>query len=59
MAYTHTQPGRWHYVLFAFTLVTLGGAWLARSVPPIAVILLVAAAIDTTMPVCMFHRETV
>ena len=47
MAYNHTQPGRWHYVLFAFTLATLAGALVARSVSPVAVILLVAAAIDT------------
>jgi hypothetical protein len=45
MAYNHTQHGRWHYVLFAFTLATVAGAWVARSVPPVAVILLVAAAI--------------
>jgi len=29
MAYTHTQSGRWHYLLHAFTLATLAGAWLA------------------------------
>jgi hypothetical protein len=45
MAYNHTQPGRWHYVLFAFTLATVAGAWITRSHPPVAVILLVAAAI--------------
>lgn len=43
--YNHTQYGRWHYVLFAFTLATLGGAWLARSQPSIVAILLAIAAI--------------
>jgi hypothetical protein len=45
MAYNHTQPGRWHYVLFAVALATLIGAWIASSVQPVAVILVVAAAI--------------
>lgn len=45
MAYNHTQYGRWHYILFAFTLASLVGAFLARTVPPIVIILLVSAAI--------------
>ena len=45
MAYNHTQPGRWHYVLFALTLAILAGAWITRSNPPLAIILLVSAAI--------------
>jgi hypothetical protein len=45
MAYTHTQPGRWHYVLFALTAATLAGAWLARSDLGTAVILVAIAAI--------------
>ena len=45
MSYTHTQSGRWHYVLFSFTLATLVGVWLARSVPPIAILLIATAAI--------------
>jgi len=47
MPYNHTQPGRWHYVLFAFTVVTLVGAWLARSEPPVVIVNLVIAAILT------------
>ncbi len=45
MVYNHTQPGRWHYVLFAFALATVAGAWITRSHPPLAIILLVSAAI--------------
>ncbi len=45
MHYNHTQHGHWHYVLFAFALATLAGAWIATGVPPVAMILLVAAAI--------------
>ncbi len=45
MIYNHTQHGYWHYILFAFTAATLVGTWLASSVPPVAVILLVTAAI--------------
>ena len=44
MTYTHTQSGRWHYVLFALTLAILAGAWITRSHPPLAIILLVSAA---------------
>jgi hypothetical protein len=28
MAYNHTQHGRWHYLLFAFTLAALVGSRL-------------------------------
>jgi len=45
MTYNHTQHGRWHYILFAFTAATLVGTWLASSVPPVEIILLVTAAI--------------
>jgi hypothetical protein len=45
MTYNHTQPGRWHYLLHAFTLATLVGAWLTRTVPPVVILLLVTAAI--------------
>ena len=45
MAYNHTQYGRWHYILFAFTLAALVGAFFARTVPAIVIILLVSAAI--------------
>ena len=45
MAYDHTQHGRWHYLLFAFALAGLAGTWLASSVPPVEIILLVIAAI--------------
>ena len=31
MTYNHTQHGPWHYLLFALTLATLGGAWPAAS----------------------------
>ena len=31
MAYNHTQPGRWHYVLFAVALATCVDAWQASS----------------------------
>ena len=45
MAYNHTQPGRWHYLLFALTLATLAGACLARSELPVVITLLGAATI--------------
>ena len=45
MAYNHTQYGRWHYVLYAFTAATLVGAFLARSHPPVVAINLAVAAI--------------
>jgi hypothetical protein len=45
MPYNHTQPGRWHYVLFTFTLAILVGSYLARSQPPLGLILLAMAAI--------------
>ena len=45
MAYTHTQYGRWHYVLFAFTLATLVGVWIARTQPPIVILLISTAAV--------------
>ena len=45
MAYNHTQPGRWHYVLFALTLATCVGAFLAQSKPPLTIILMVSAAV--------------
>ena len=45
MSYNHTQYGRWHYLLFTLTLATLAGAWVARSVPPIIVMLLAIAAV--------------
>ncbi len=45
MAYNHTQPGRWHYLFYAFTLAALVGAWPVRSVPPVLILLLVTAAI--------------
>jgi hypothetical protein len=44
MPYYHTQYGRWHYFLFAFTLAFLVGSYLARSQPPLTLILLVMAA---------------
>ncbi len=47
MPYNHTQPGRWHYVLFAFAVVTLVGAWLARGESPVVIVNLVIAAILT------------
>ena len=47
MTYDHTQHGRWHYLLFAFTLATLAGAWITRSHPPLAIIMLVSAAVFT------------
>jgi len=28
MTYTHTQFGRWHVLLYAFTVATLAGAWV-------------------------------
>jgi len=37
MTYNHTQPGRWHYVLFAFALAILAGAWVAHGVPSVVV----------------------
>jgi hypothetical protein len=45
MAYNHTQYGRWHYILFAFTLAALVGAFLARTVPSLVIALLVSAAV--------------
>jgi hypothetical protein len=45
MAYNHTQPGRWHYILFAVALATGVGAILAHREPPLIIILLVSAAI--------------
>jgi hypothetical protein len=45
MPYTHTQPGRWPYVLFAFTAATVAGAWLARRDPGAVVILVAIAAV--------------
>jgi len=45
MPYNHTQSGGWHYVLFAFTIVILVGAWLARSEPPVVIVNLVIATI--------------
>lgn len=45
MTYNHTQYGRWHYLLLAFALATLAGSWLARSQPPVVVLLLLSAAI--------------
>jgi hypothetical protein len=45
MAYNHTQHGRWHYLLFAFTLAALVGSWLTRSVPPVVILLSVIAGI--------------
>ena len=44
-AYNHTQPGRWQYLFYAFTLATLAGAWLARSEPPVVAMNLATAAI--------------
>ena len=31
MSYNRTQPGRWHYVLFAVALATCVDAWQASS----------------------------
>jgi hypothetical protein len=45
MTYNHTQHGRWHYLLLVFSLATFAGAWLARSQPPLDLVLLAIAAI--------------
>jgi hypothetical protein len=45
MTYNHTQYGLWRYVLFVFSVATLGGMWLVRNEPPVPVILLVIAII--------------
>jgi len=45
MTYARTQHGRWHYVLLVLALATCGGAWLARSQPPVVGILMGIAAI--------------
>ena len=44
MTYNHTQHGRRHNVLFAFSLVTLTDAWLASNEAVIVNVLLVSAA---------------
>lgn len=45
MPYHHTQHGRWHYLLLAFAAATLAGAWIARSRPPLDLMLCAVAAI--------------
>ncbi len=45
MPYNHTQPGRWHHILFAFALATCLGAWIVRSNPIVATMVLAIAAI--------------
>jgi hypothetical protein len=45
MTYHHTQRGRWHYLLLAFAAATLAGSWIARSRPPLDLILCAIAAI--------------
>ena len=45
MPYNHTQYGRWLYILFALTLATLAGIWLARSDATVVVMLWAIAAI--------------
>jgi hypothetical protein len=45
MNYNHTQHGRWHYLLLVFALATVGGAWIARSQPPLVRILMTIAAV--------------
>ena len=45
MPYNHTQFGRWHYVLLGVALAACVAAFLARSQPPLAVILAISAAI--------------
>jgi hypothetical protein len=45
MTYTHTQRGRWHYILLVLALATLAGAWLARRDPAVDLILVTIAGV--------------
>jgi hypothetical protein len=45
MPYNHTQHGRWIYVLLGFSLSALVGAYIARTQPPLDLILMAIAAI--------------
>lgn len=45
MSYHHTQRGCWHYMLLPLAAATLAGAWVARTQPPLDLMLCVLAAI--------------
>ena len=45
MGYEHTQPGGWHRILLVMAGMMLIGAWLAREVMPVVVLLLATTAI--------------
>lgn len=45
MQYERTQHGGWHYIVLAAAAAMLTGAWLARDVPVVALILAVTASV--------------
>ena len=45
MTYNHTQYGRWHYLLFVFTLAAIASLGLVHSAPAVFNLLLVTAAV--------------